>query len=84
MLVGNGSRWDCICFADNNYFSWTGRVLGWDECVPYFHRCFFIVFSRESLKTKDTRGRKRSLMPSFFTMQEGITKKIRQLDGMVL
>ena len=24
-------------FADNNYFCWTGRVFGWEECVPYFH-----------------------------------------------
>ena len=44
VLVGNGSRWDCIFFADNNYFCWTGRVLGWEECVPYFHRCFLLSF----------------------------------------
>ena len=39
VLAGNGGR--CMglyFFAENNCFCWIGRVLGWEECVPNFHK----------------------------------------------
>ena len=37
-----GRKWrpmhGIVLFAENRYFCWIGRVLGWEECVPNFHK----------------------------------------------
>ena len=36
-----------LLFADNSYFCWIGRVLGWEECVLLPNIFWFFVFPFE-------------------------------------